>query len=40
MSPFSIEVSETKSNNKSDLDIVRLMEGYGFSNNSPQTNLK
>ena len=34
------EVSEAKSNEKSDLDIVRLMEAYGLSNNSPQTSLK
>ena len=34
------EISEAKSNDKSDLDIVRLMEAYGLSNNSPQTNLK
>ena len=34
------EVSEAKSNEKSDLDIVRLMEAYGLSNISPQTSLK
>ena len=34
------EISEAKSNDKSDLDIVRLMEAYGLSNNSPQTSLK
>ena len=34
------EVSEAKSNEKSDLDIVRLMEAYGLSNTSPQTSLK
>ena len=34
------EVPEAKSNKKSDLDIVRLMEAYGLSNNSPQTSLK
>ena len=28
------------SNEKSDLDIVRLMEAYGLSNISPQTSLK
>ena len=33
------EVPEAKSNKKSDLDIVRLMEAYGLSNNSPQTSL-
>ena len=34
------EVSEAKFNEKSDLDIVRLMEAYGLSNTSPQTSLK
>ena len=34
------EIPETKSNDKSDLYIVRLMEAYGLSNNSPQTSLK
>ena len=34
------EISEAKSNDKSDLDIVRLMEAYGLSDNSPQTSLK
>ena len=34
------EIPEAKSNDKSDLDIVRLMEAYGLSNNSPQTSLK
>ena len=34
------EVPEAKSNEKSDLDIVRLMEAYVLSNNSPQTSLK
>ena len=34
------EVPEAKTNKKSDLDIVRLMEGYGLSINSPQTSLK
>ena len=34
------EIPEAKSNDRSDLDIVRLMEGYGLSNNSPQTSLK
>ena len=34
------EVSEAKSNEKSNLDIVRLMEAYGLSNTSPQTSLK
>ena len=34
------EISEAKSNDKSDLDIVRLMEAYGLSNNSPKTSLK
>ena len=34
------EVPEAKSNKKSDLDIVRLMEAYGLSNTSPQTSLK
>ena len=34
------DIPETKSNDKSDLDIVRLMEAYGLSNNSPQTSLK
>ena len=34
------EVPEAKSNEKSDLDIVRLMEAYGLSNTSPQTSLK
>ena len=34
------EIPEAKSNEKSDLDIVRLMEAYGLSNNSPQTSLK
>ena len=34
------EIPEAKSNDESDLDIVRLMKAYGFSNNSPQTSLK
>ena len=34
------EIPEAKSNEKSDLDIVRLMEAYRLSNNSPQTSLK
>ena len=34
------EIPEAKSNEKSDLDIVRSMEAYGLSNNSPQTSLK
>ena len=34
------EIPEAKSNDKSDLDIVRLIEAYGLSNNSPQTSLK
>ena len=34
------EVSETKTNDKSDLDVFRLMEAYGLSNTSPQTSLK
>ena len=34
------EIPEAKSNDKSDLDIVRLMEAFGLSNNSPQTRLK
>ena len=34
------EISEAKSNEKSDFDIVRLMEACGLSNNSPQTSLK
>ena len=34
------EAPEAKSNEKSDLDIVRLMEAYGLSNTSPQTSLK
>ena len=34
------EIPEAKSNDKSELDIVRLMEAYGLSNNSPQTSLK
>ena len=34
------EVPEAKSNEKSDLDIVRLMEAYGLSNTSLQTSLK
>ena len=34
------EIPEAKSNDKSHLDIVRLMEAYGLSNNSPQTSLK
>ena len=34
------EIPEAKSNEKSDLDIVRLIEAYGLSNNSPQTSLK
>ena len=34
------EISEAKSNDKSDLDIVRLMEAYGLANNSHQTRLK
>ena len=34
------EISKAKSKDKSDLDIVRLMEAYGLSNNSPQTSLK
>ena len=33
------KVPEAKSNKKSDLDIVRLLEAYGLSNNSPQTSL-
>ena len=33
------EIHEAKSNEKSDLDIVRLMEAYRLSNNSPQTSL-
>ena len=28
------KISEAKSNDKSDLDIVRLMEAYGLSNKS------
>ena len=34
------EIPEVKSNKKSDLDIIRLMEAYRLSNNSPQTSLK
>ena len=34
------EIPEAKSNDISDLDIVRLMEAYGLSNNSPQTSLR
>ena len=34
------EIPEAKSNKKSDLDIVRFMDAYGLSNNSPQTSLK
>ena len=34
------EISEAKSNEKSDLDIIRLMEVHRLSNNSPQTSLK
>ena len=34
------EIPEAMSNEKSDLDIVRLMEADGLSNNSPQTSLK
>ena len=34
------EIPEAKSNDKSDLDIVRLMEAYGLSNNSLQTSFK
>ena len=34
------EIPEAKSNDKSDLDIVRLIEAYGLSNNNPQTSLK
>ena len=34
------EIPEAKSNERSDLDIVRLMEAYRLSNNSPQTSLK
>ena len=34
------EIPEAKSNKKSDLDIVRLMEAYALSSNSPQTRLK
>ena len=34
------EVPETKSNEKSDSDIVRLMEAYRLSNNSSQTSLE
>ena len=34
------EVPEAKSNEKSDLDIVRLIEAYKLSNNSPQTSFK
>ena len=33
------KVPEAKSNEKSDLDIVRLMEVYRLSNTSPQTSL-
>ena len=36
----AMEVPEAKSNEKSDLDIVRLMEDYKLSNTSPQTSLK
>ena len=34
------EVPEAKSNEKSDLDIIRMIEAYGLSNTSPQTSLK
>ena len=34
------EIPEAKSNEKSDLDIIRLMEAYRLSNNSLQTSLK
>ena len=34
------EIPEAKSNDKSDLDIVKLLEAYGLSNDSPQTSLK
>ena len=34
------EIPEAKSNDKSDLDIVRLMKAYGLSNISPQTSQK
>ena len=34
------DIPEAESNEKSDLDIVRLMEAYGLSYNSPQTSLK
>ena len=34
------KIPEAKSNEKSDLDIVRSMEAYRLSNNSPQTSLK
>ena len=34
------EITEAKSNEKSDLDIARLMEACGLSNNCPQTSLK
>ena len=34
------EIPEAKFNDKSDLDIVGLMEAYGLSNNSPQTSLE
>ena len=33
------EVSEAKTNDKSDLDIIRLMEACGLFNTSPQTRL-
>ena len=34
------EIPKAKSNDKSDLDIVRLMKAYGLYNNSPKTSLK
>ena len=34
------EIPEAKSNEKSDFNIIRLMEAYRLSNNSPQTSLK
>ena len=32
--------SKPSTNDKSDLDIARLMEAYGLTNTSPQTSLK
>ena len=42
MNETTTEISDpaAKPNDKSDLDVVRLMETYGLSNTSPQTSPK